>query len=208
MTVRCIAAASVPVQAWRNGGGRTRELLRIDAPGAGTDDWLLRISLADIDADGAFSAFEGIARWFAVVSGHGVRLQWPSRRLADLDLHVGDAPLHFDGGDAPFCRLLDGPTRDLNVMARRIGATVELGRAHPGAPWRWQGPGRGVFTLRACTLHREGHDALPLAPQTLAWSAPETRDEMAAWRLSEAFDPAAGTSPLAFWIGFDETPAP
>src|SRR4051812_3988364 len=70
----------VPPSPWRNGGGVTRELLRVPVPddaGAAAGGWLLRISLADIASDGPFSAFEGMDRWFAVVGGAGVRLAWP-----------------------------------------------------------------------------------------------------------------------------------
>ena len=62
MSFQCIAQADVMPQAWRNGGGQTRELLAWPH-GA---DWSVRISLADIEADGPFSPFPGVQRWFAV----------------------------------------------------------------------------------------------------------------------------------------------
>ena len=34
----------------------------------------LRISVADIEAHGPFSNFEGVDRWFGVLQGEGVRL--------------------------------------------------------------------------------------------------------------------------------------
>jgi environmental stress-induced protein Ves len=40
---------------WKNGGGVTRELLAW--PGGG--DWQVRISVAEIEADGPFSSFPG-----------------------------------------------------------------------------------------------------------------------------------------------------
>ena len=44
------------------------------------DDWTLRISVADIDADGPFSPFPGITRWFAVLDGRRRRAcAWPDR---------------------------------------------------------------------------------------------------------------------------------
>jgi environmental stress-induced protein Ves len=42
----------VPVP-WRNGGGLTRELLAQSDP----QDWLLRVSVADIHASGPFSVY-------------------------------------------------------------------------------------------------------------------------------------------------------
>ena len=88
-----VRADSVAPQAWRNGGGQTRELLAWPAGG----DWKLRISRADIDADGPFSAFPQVQRWFTVLRGAGVVL-----KFADFErtLKIGDAPLHFDGAAA------------------------------------------------------------------------------------------------------------
>ncbi|MBK6295118.1 MAG: HutD family protein [Rhodoferax sp.] len=111
MSFQCIAVDDVVPQAWRNGGGQTRELLAW--PNAA--DWTLRISLADIEADGPFSPFPGVQRWFAVVQGGGVQLQF-----ADTSRFIGlsDEPFCFDGALAPACVMLQGPTRDLNLMLR------------------------------------------------------------------------------------------
>ena len=65
--IRLNEVAPVP---WRNGGGVTRELLAWPSP----DDWALRISVAEVERDGPFSQYPGVQRWFAVLSGGGVRL--------------------------------------------------------------------------------------------------------------------------------------
>ena len=122
-TLQRVALDAAAPQPWRNGGGRTRELL--SWPSA--EGWRLRISVADIEADGPFSAFEGVRRWFAVVEGAGVALAFAD---GERICRRGDAPLAFDGAAAPGCRLLDGPTRDLNLMARG-GAPPQIGVA-PG----------------------------------------------------------------------------
>lgn len=62
------AVASTP---WRNGGGATRELLAWPDP----RDWAIRLSVAEVERDGPFSQFPGVRRWFAVLSGGGVRLR-------------------------------------------------------------------------------------------------------------------------------------
>ena len=67
-TAHTITVDSAPVTPWRNGGGVTRELLAWPNPA----DWRLRISVADIAADGPFSAFPGVRRWFTLLSGEGV----------------------------------------------------------------------------------------------------------------------------------------
>jgi uncharacterized protein len=154
--VRADGVARVP---WRNGGGRTRELLTWPAHA----EWLLRISLADIDADGPFSTFPGVTRWFAVVAGAGVRLRIGARTLT---LTVDDAPLQFDGAAAPECVLIDGPTQDLNLMVRGGDATMR--RTVPDTEWTEAFDERGLFTLSAGTLITDS-GPVALAPLTLAW---------------------------------------
>lgn len=123
----CITVDSAPATPWRNGGGVTRELLAWPSPA----DWRLRISVADIAADGPFSAFPGVQRWFALLSGEGVALDFSDHPLT---LRPGDAPLAFDGAAAPGCRLLGGPVRDLNLMFR--GGTGGMTKMLPGTAWQ------------------------------------------------------------------------
>ena len=90
MTPRLIALADTPPQPWRNGGGVTRELLAWPDGG----DWRVRISVAEIEADGPFSAFPGVERWFAVLEGGGVALTIAG---TEHRCRAGDAPLSFAG---------------------------------------------------------------------------------------------------------------
>ena len=216
--LHCVAAADVPPTPWKNGGGRTRELLRL--PPDAKDDWALRISLADIDADGPFSPFAGVQRWFAVLEGAGVRLSWhdaegtPRRLVAQT---AAAPPLRFDGADAPDCRLLDGPTRDLNLMTREGAAAAMLVPATFDKPCAWADGLRGVFALRPLKLLR-GHGAgrtppgdavaLPLGAHTLAWS---DGADTSTWWLAPptAFEPAsAHTAVPAYWIVAKSDAAP
>ena len=121
------APTTSPPQPWRNGGGVTRELLAW--PDA--RDWRVRVSVADIEADGPFSAFPGVQRWFAVLKGAGVALciDGAAQRLTR-----SDAPFAFDGAAQPTCRLLDGPTRDLNLMLRGAGGSMRV--AEDGQDWQ------------------------------------------------------------------------
>ncbi len=106
---------------WRNGAGLTRELVVWPAQG----DWRWRMSVADVVAGGPFSRFEGITRWFAVLTGSGVVLNirhQPAKTQTQPDkcrehrLTPAAAPLCFDGGDATDCQLIQGPTQDFNLM--------------------------------------------------------------------------------------------
>lgn len=151
-----LSAADVQPQRWKNGGGWTRELLAW--PHAG--DWLLRFSVADIEQDGPFSAFEGVQRWIAVLQGAGIRLY-------DYELLPGDEPLSFDGALGPECTLIAGPTRDFNAMHRRGQGRFELlPAAQPLSAGRadWL----GLFTAEGGVLVH-GARRMALAPQSLAW---------------------------------------
>ena len=157
--VRTVRLQGVAPQPWRNGGGRTRELLAWPSAEA----WSLRISVAEIEQDGPFSAFPGVQRWFAVIEGEGVALAFDG---AERICRRGDAPLAFDGGAAPGCRLFDGPTRDLNLMARHGRATMRAVRAD--APWDEAYAWRGLYTAVAGRWH-DGAALRAVEAGTLMW---------------------------------------
>ncbi|UXH79552.1 HutD/Ves family protein [Roseateles amylovorans] len=151
-----ISADEVKPTLWRNGGGRTRELLAWPH----VSDWKVRISVADIDKDGPFSAFPGVDRWFGVLAGQGVNLL---RRT----LKPGDPLLKFPGEEGPVCTLVNGPTKDFNAMHRRDAGVFRVQRADRpiiphGMDWF------GLFTERGGLLIH-GARAVPVAPHTLAW---------------------------------------
>ena len=189
--VQTSRAAPVP---WRNGGGVTRELLRLPADGG--DDWTLRISVADIAADGPFSPFPGVTRWFAVLEGAGVRLAFPERTL---NVQRGDAPLCFDGADAPGCALRDGATRDLNVMVRHararslVTAASFLDEAEPG-----NSPGFGFFALQPLALHGAGALPVEVPALSLAWCE-SPFDASHAWSVQPLHAGQEPTLP-GYWI--------
>lgn len=108
---RFSAAVAAP---WRNGGGITRELVRVPSRG----DFAFRVSVADVAADGPFSAFAGYDRIVVLLSGAGMDLHfeddgttvvlrppWGSHRFA------GERPVK--------ATLVDGATTDFNLMWRR-----------------------------------------------------------------------------------------
>jgi len=187
MTLQLQRCDRVAPQRWRNGAGFTRELLAW--PSAA--EWQLRISVADIDDDAPFSAFPGVERWFAVLVGAGVALQLPEgRRVLDAD----SPPLHFAGEAAPGCTLIGGPTRDLNLMARRGSGRATMQRAEAGAVFAAHQGLRALFVAEAATLQVDGVDALRLEAFSLAWS----EAAWGVWRLADAPAP-----PRAWWLGLD-----
>ena len=114
MNPRITRVADVPPVPWKNGGGMTRELLAW--PDA--TDWIVRISVADIEASGPFSVYEGVDRWFAVLAGGDVRLA--ATGSAPRTLGSSQEELHtFAGEAATDCTALGAATRDFNIMLRR-----------------------------------------------------------------------------------------
>lgn len=133
MSWHVVHLAHVPATHWRNGGGLTRELV---AQPAGAD-WQWRLSVAEVAADGPFSRFEGVTRWFAVLQGAGVLLNVATPSDAggatEHRLTVHDAPLCFDGAASTACRLIDGPTQDFNLMLRDSCLPARMARIHGSA---------------------------------------------------------------------------
>lgn len=116
-----IASKDYRRERWRNGLGWTREILRLPAAG---DDWALRLSVAEIEQDAAFSAFAGVERELVLLHGNGVRLRFGDGRLAEILPPHGRA--RFAGEDAARGELVDGPTHDFNLMWKRDLLDAEL----------------------------------------------------------------------------------
>ncbi|MGH8373437.1 MAG: HutD/Ves family protein [Gammaproteobacteria bacterium] len=106
------------VMSWKNGGGVTRELAVYPADaGLGGNPFLWRISIADVAADGPFSAFPGYDRSIMLIAGKGMELTMQDEPSVQVSSHY--RPLRFSGDVQTRCRLLDGPVRDFNVMSAR-----------------------------------------------------------------------------------------
>jgi len=172
-----IALADIPPTPWKNGGGTTRELLTWPTP----QTWTLRLSVAQVEADGPFSRFDGITRWFAVLSGAGVRLHMADRGQTH-SLDACSSPLAFDGALAVDCELLDGPTQDFNLMARSARhPQTRMQRVKGQARWHGKTPTLlAVWANTApATLHLQDHAAVSLQPGTLAWTALDAAQALA-----------------------------
>ncbi len=109
--MRIIRSAALIPAPWKNGGGITRDIAGIaDRLGP-----LWRLSLADIDRDGPFSAFPGLHRILTVVAGEGLVLDLPGGPRCVTRL----CPASFDGAVPVTARLTKGTVRALNVMCRK-----------------------------------------------------------------------------------------
>jgi environmental stress-induced protein Ves len=126
-----IRGADLVATPWKNGGGVTREVAAYPE-GAGLDAFVWRVSVADVAQAGPFSRFAGIDRTLALLSGAGMLLDEVSA-TGEIDTHALTAPLdiaRFAGEASIDARLVDGATRDFNLMVRRGAAvgTVEVWR--------------------------------------------------------------------------------
>jgi len=165
--------------------------------------WQLRISRADIGASGPFSAFDGVDRWFVVLSGNGVVLHMPTSDGHTLDhtLLPGHAPLRFDGGLAPGCTLIDGPTQDLNVMARDGDACVVP--VQNGVEWTSEYAMCGIYT--ACDgTWTDGKQTVALTAHSLLWLP---QSEAGAPHSPMRFHSNTPTLP-AWWLGYTPEATP
>jgi environmental stress-induced protein Ves len=126
ITLRESSYRAVP---WKNGGGTTREILRVPAEPTAFD-W--RLSLATIDCAGPFSAFEGYQRTLVLVRGPGVELNFGQH--GQVKLALPGQMVSFDGAWETHCTLLDGPSTDLNLIVsqertRSTSRCVQLAQA-------------------------------------------------------------------------------
>ncbi len=164
MNWELVSLADAPPQPWKNGGGSTRELLAW--PSAA--DWRVRLSVAEVAADGPFSRFEGVQRWFAVLTGAGVQL---AVNGATHTVTVASPPLAFDGAADTHCILIDGPTQDFNLMLR--GGTARVQRVQgPLVIHNGESTMTAIYTGDSGASIRSGLDGeavQDLPPHTLAW---------------------------------------
>ena len=107
---------------WKNNLGWTREIHR--APDHDDYDW--RVSIAEIDHDCAFSAFPGHDRLLVLLEGNGMRLRFAHGE--EIDLLPPHSRVAFRGEDELHCELVDGPTRDFNLIWKR--ERVKAGLLH------------------------------------------------------------------------------
>lgn len=157
-----IRVYEVPAQPWKNGGGTTRELVAWPR----REEWQVRVSVADIVSDGLFSAYPGVRRWFAVLEGAGIDLQVGN---ATHRLTRNAAPFLFDGAQPVRCRLIAGPTRDLNLMLRGTDGRLEI--AGNGIAWQPQARLAGLLTA-VSGEYASGSTRIEVEPNSLLWFDP------------------------------------
>jgi environmental stress-induced protein Ves len=121
-----------PLQAWKNGLGRTRQIA-IQTANA-DEGFLWRVSIAEVDSAAPFSQFPGIDRSIVLLDGAGFTMTLDDTLVHQLT--TAWEPFAFPGETQVAVALAAGPTRDFNLMVRRAEARGEV--------QVWRGPGTRV----------------------------------------------------------------
>jgi len=166
--VRIRRSADLHATPWKNGGGVTRELAAFP-PHSNLADFIWRVSVADVHADGAFSTFPGIDRQIALLEGAGLTLRFDEPADTHLDERVGEyanayanagreqalleigVPFAFPGEAHVHAVLTDGATRDFNLMVRRDDASGSVTTCR-GTASQWLPPDATLlYVVRGAT---------------------------------------------------------
>jgi environmental stress-induced protein Ves len=99
---------------WRNGRGFTLEVGREPAAG---EDFAWRLSLADIERDGEFSAYRGYRRALALIAGNRLLLRFRGHGGCVLDPKKRGT--RFEGDWETHCAVPEGRCTDLSLIVRR-----------------------------------------------------------------------------------------
>jgi len=109
---------------WKNGMGSTTEIA-ISPANATLENFVWRVSMAQVASDGPFSSFAAIERTLLVLEGNGLDLSVADQPTTRIDRET----IHSFPGDQPTsATLVDGPIVDLNVMSRRQIVTHDVQR--------------------------------------------------------------------------------
>lgn len=126
---------------WKNGQGVTRDVILWPK----SDEFDIRVSLADIPPVSVFSSFPGITRHITRLSGDAMTLTFADGQVEHLPLLT---PLTFDSAKSPSCEASGADLRVLNVMTRttswRSSVRVLAEGRHRAAP-----PAGGMLLLFA-----------------------------------------------------------
>jgi environmental stress-induced protein Ves len=140
--MQLLAPADYKRTRWKNSAGITTELA-IEPPTAGLEDFLWRVSIAEIEADGPFSLFPGYDRAIMLLDGRGMMLDAGANGAIPLVEPLQTR--YFSGDWTVFGRLLSGPSRDFNLIVRRERMSGSLEAISCDGSWRLTCPAGGTI---------------------------------------------------------------
>lgn len=114
---------------WKNGNGITREIKIFPKNSSlNQNDFLWRLSSAEVRESGPFSIFPGYQRFLTVLDGNGLELSFENNKTEPL-INIDTSNFaEFSGDEQISCRLLGDLVVDLNFIYRRdkINASFEI----------------------------------------------------------------------------------
>lgn len=153
-----VRLADCPARPWKNGHGRTRELL-VHPAGAAMGDFLWRVSVAEVESAAPFSAFPGVDRVIALLAGDGFTMTMDDGTRHELTAPC--EPYAFPGEMGVSVALAGGPSRDFNLMLRRGRARGRIDVWHTAGEHRTGADvvliccARGAFDCAAGTVRAD-----------------------------------------------------
>ena len=111
---------------WKNGGGLTTEIAVGPGNYTGSENFLWRVSIAEVVKNGPFSIFPGYDRIITLIEGNGMLLD--AGEKSEIDLRNRFSPKWFRGDWPVAGTLVDGPVRNFNLIydPSRIRADVSV----------------------------------------------------------------------------------
>jgi environmental stress-induced protein Ves len=120
--IEIIEPAQFKTVPWKNGKGETIEMAI--NPGATSDDFDWRLSMASVVDDGVFSNFSGYTRNLILIEGDGIDLQHNDSKIDKLS-HLLDYAT-FDGGSKTMANLHGSAITDFNVITRTSNIDTKI----------------------------------------------------------------------------------
>lgn len=108
LDMRLIKSLEYDLMPWKNGLGKTREIVS-QLVGS---DLVWRLSLAVVEGDGPFSSFDGFERILTVVRGEGMLLQGSEQEYEASPF----LPVSFPGGEKVFGVCRSTPIENFNLI--------------------------------------------------------------------------------------------
>jgi environmental stress-induced protein Ves len=147
------------------------------------------MSVAEIARSGPFSQFDGVDRWFSVLSGKGVQLDVGKHpNAAAHRLTPEAAPLCFAGNLPADCTLIDGAAQAFNLMLRRGSAQGRMRRVTEDFASELNASKTiAIYAISTRVSVHFDDECLDLPVNTLAWrdcppaSRLQVRAEQALW---------------------------
>ena len=169
--MKVLRAAGYRRMPWKNGGGVTAEIA-VFPEASGLDDFVWRVSMAEVASDGPFSAFPGIDRTLTVLAGDGLRLA--VGEAGAVTLTPASKPFPFSADQPAHGALTGGTVTDLNVMTRRGRAEHMVRRLHLTGETAFGTPGATTLVFvetGALSVAGSTGDTV-LGPRDCLWSEP------------------------------------